>query len=282
MTVSRPHAEFFAGHSELKPPSRLLLALETRAFAEFGSALLTVRALHRLVPRGDGHPVLVFPGLGASDGSTRFLRRFLSRLGYQTYSWGLGFNFGMRHYLPELMNERLKQIYDYHQRKVSLIGWSLGGIYAREVAKFAPDQVRQVITLGSPFTGHPRATRAAVMYELLTGEKADLDHHRHLRLHEKPPVPFTSIYSKSDGIVAWQCSIEEESPDAENIEVRGASHLGLGFNPAVLYAIAERLAQPEGIWKPFGVARLRRLFYANAKHRLPRGRRNDQARVGAP
>ena len=122
---STPHAEFFIGRSELKPPSRLLLALEARAFAEFGSGWLALRALYRLVPRGDGHPVLVFPGLGASDGSTRFLRRFLSRLGYQAYSWGLGFNFGMRHYLPELMNERLKQVFDHHQRKVSLIGWSL-------------------------------------------------------------------------------------------------------------------------------------------------------------
>ena len=128
-----------------------------------------------------------------------------------------------------------------------LIGWSLGGIYAREVAKALPHLVRGVITLGTPFTGHPRATTAWRLYELAAGHKIET-HPRRGRLHEAPPVPTTSVYSRSDGVVAWQCSVQDARCSAhgevENIEVV-ASHFGLGMNPAALYAIADRLAGPD-------------------------------------
>jgi pimeloyl-ACP methyl ester carboxylesterase len=142
---------------------------------------------------------------------------------------------------------------------VSLLGWSLGGIYARDMAKLAPDDVRCVITLGTPFTGTPRATNAWRVYELASGERVEsMDSSR---FASPPPVPTTSIFSRTDGVVAWQCSLEQETSKAENIEVE-ASHIGLGAHPAVVYAIADRLAQPEGAWKKFDrVSALRSFFY---------------------
>jgi pimeloyl-ACP methyl ester carboxylesterase len=145
--------------------------------------------------------------------------------------------------------ERLDTLSQEHGRSLSLIGWSLGGLYARELAKARPDVVRQVITMGTPFTGHPKATNAWRIYEWATGHKIGApDIHEPLR--SPPPVPTTSIFSRSDGVVAWQCSLERESPHTDNIEVQ-ASHLGMGLNPLTLYALADRLAQAEGEWRPF-------------------------------
>ena len=143
----------------------------------------------------------------------------------------------------------LRRLHDDSGRKVSLVGWSLGGVYARLLATQYPELVRSVITLGSPFTGSPRATNAWRVYEGVSGERAD-DHQRWQYVRPKPPVPTTSIYSRTDGVVAWRCSLEAEGPQAENIEVI-ASHIGLGGHPAVLYAVADRLAQPEGVFKHF-------------------------------
>ena len=129
--------------------------------------------------------------------------------------------------------ERLvRQLRERYGRKVSLIGWSLGGIYARETAKQLPDDVRCVITLGTPFAGHPRATNAWRLYEYVSGERVD-DRRNWDGIKRAPPVPTTSIYSRTDGVVAWQCSVQEPAPQTENIEVE-ASHVGLGVNPAVL------------------------------------------------
>lgn len=147
------------------------------------------------------------------------------------------------------MQQRLAELADRHGRKVSLVGWSLGGIFARELARHAPQQVRQVITLGSPFAGPPRASNAWQMYERLSGRRSD-DWPQREAMKRPPPVPATAIYSRSDGIVAWQGCREREGPASENIEVE-ASHCGLGHHPAVLHAIADRLAQRDGAWKPF-------------------------------
>ena len=144
-------------------------------------------------------------------------------------------------------------------RKVSLIGWSLGGVYARLLASTRPELVRSVITLGSPFTGSARATNAWRVYEGVSGQSSE-DPRRMKHVRPTPPVPTTSIFSRSDGVVAWQCSVEETGPQSENIEVV-ASHLGLGAHPAVLYALADRLAQPEGEWKPFNRGALGPLVY---------------------
>ncbi|SAK83947.1 Alpha/beta hydrolase family protein [Caballeronia glebae] len=230
------------------PPSRYLLMLESRAICELG-AFYAAGPFLQFAPAGDGHPVLVLPGFGASDFSTRPLRMFLRNRGYRAHGWKLGSNLGPREGVEENMRERLEWIAGHYERKVSVIGWSLGGVFARELARHSPDLVRSVITLGSPFAGEPRANHGWRCYEQLSGRKAD-DWPERERMKQPPPVPSTAIFSRTDGVVAWQGCLEQLSATSENIEVE-SSHCGLGHHPAVLYAIADRLAQPEGQWRPF-------------------------------
>ena len=240
------------------PPSGRLLLSEGRALYEFG-ALLGAYPLPRTLPEGDGHPVLIFPGFVASDVSTAPLRTFLHNHGYGAHGWNLGRNLGLKPGLNDAKLARLKELHHHYGRKVSLIGWSLGGIYARELAKRVPDDIRMVITLGSPFKGHARSTHVAALYELLSGHTIDEARARY-ELSVAPPVPTTAIFSRTDGVVAWQTCVETAGPQTENIEIR-SSHIGMGHHPAALYAIADRLAQPEGVWKAFDRGGLRSLFY---------------------
>ena len=242
-----------ASHEPIAPPSRLLLLAEGRALWEAGASV-ALWPLLQLAPRGDGHPVLVLPGLIASDLSTRLLRRYLESRGHDAHGWGLGRNLGPREGIEDGMMRKLESLSETSGGKVSLVGWSLGGVYARLLASHRPDLVRCVVTMGSPFTGTARATNAWRVYEGLSGQSSE-DPRRMEHVQPTPSVPTTSIFSRTDGVVAWRCSIEESGPQSENIEVIG-SHLGLGAHPAVLYALADRLAQPEGQWKPFD----RRLF----------------------
>lgn len=249
------------------PPSLGLLMLEGgRAVSELLSGFLS-RPLLRSSPRGDGHPVLLLPGFLASDLSTRPLRSFLRELGYWAHPWGLGRNLGgPRAELEQRILDRLAEVHERHDRKVSLVGWSLGGVYAREIARRIPERVRQVITMGSPFAGPPRANRSWWLFERLSGERIDaIPAEEFAVMRQPPPVPTTAIYSRTDGVTAWQSCLEREGPRAENIEVPG-SHLGLGFNPLTLYAIADRLAQAEGSWRPFAPdGTLQRLYPEPAK-----------------
>jgi pimeloyl-ACP methyl ester carboxylesterase len=246
----------------VRAPSLALMALEWRAPLELGATLATLPLLAR-AGRGDGHTVLVFPGLAAGDVTTTALRGYLGWLGYDVYGWEQGLNLGARPGVVEGCRRRVMDLADRSGRAISVIGWSLGGIYAREVAKEVPQAVRCVITLGTPFTGHPRATNAWRLYELAAGHSTH-EHPRRETLHIPPPRPTTSIYSKSDGVVAWQCSVNAPHPHTENIEVV-ASHIGLGMNPAALYAIADRLAQPEGNWRKFDRSGWRAYLYPNGK-----------------
>ena len=246
-------------------PGPMMLMLEARAPWEWAAMVAAAPWLRRL-PVGDGHPVLVFPGLGASDMSTAPLRSFLRDRGYTPYPWKQGFNFGPRHGVLERCREHLAQIATRHRERVSLIGWSLGGIYARELAKEQSDHARCVITLGTPFAGHPRATNAWRFYELVSGQSVH-DEELIAQIRQPPPCPTTSIYSKTDGVVAWQCSIQRGHSLAENIEVH-ASHIGMGMNPLALYAIADRLAQDPARWKRFDLRGARRWFY-KVTHQSP-------------
>lgn len=249
-----------AATQTLRPPSRLLMLMEARAVHEFG-AFLGALPLLSLAPRGDGHPVLVLPGLITSDTATRPLRSFLKSRGYAVSGWGLGRNLGPRAGVQDAMVNLLRDLNEKHGRKVSLVGWSLGGIYARQLAKMMPDRVRSVITLGSPFGGNPRATNAWRTYEAVSGQSADDDRHLGGDMSKTPPVPTTAIFSRTDGICAWQNCMEQPGTYAENIEVQGASHCGMGHHPAIVYAVAERLAQAEGEWKPFDRSGWRGLVY---------------------
>ncbi|WP_240047683.1 alpha/beta fold hydrolase [Sphingomonas panacisoli] len=207
---------------------------------------------------------MVIPGFTAGDGSTTLLRHFLGQLGYDARGWKLGQNLGPRATgrAGEKLLSRLKAIAAEAKGPVSLVGWSLGGVMARQLARQAPEIVRQVITLGSPFTGNPRASSVWRLYQALSGQRlSDRATARQLRESRlAPPVPSTAIYTRDDGVVAWQNCVEPVGAATDNIEVRG-SHCGLGANPAVLYAVADRLAQPADDWKPFERGGLRSWVY---------------------
>lgn len=238
------------------PPSKLLLALEgVRAVWEYGLGLALKQPLKHLIKEGDGHPVMVIPGLAGSDGSTAYIRSFLNDIGYDAYSWGQGRNLGPQRGLDNMLSaivERIEEIYESTGgQQVSIIGWSLGGIYAREVAKIIPEKVRQVITLGTPFKGDTESTNATLVYEYFNKDTSHVDSKVLEKIREAPPVPFTSIFSKTDGVVHWTASIEEEGSISENIEITGASHLGLGHNPVTMYVISNRLQHTKENWKPY-------------------------------
>jgi len=235
--------------SAMQGPRRRLLWLESRVFLELAALVPAYPALRR-APRGDGHAVLVFPGFMASDFSTRTLRQFLRARGYRAHGWRLGRNLGPTPELATAMAQRLEDVRQRQGGRVSLIGWSLGGIYARELARRFPDDVRQVITLASPFrnvdaTNVPAALRAFARRRPLPEEAG------YRRLLAAPlPVPTTAIYSRTDGIAAWQSCRTDVGPLSENVEVE-SSHLGIGHHPVVLLTIADRLAQAEDGWRPF-------------------------------
>lgn len=242
----------------LQPPGAWLMMLEARAPWEFAALMAATPWLARL-PVGDGHPVVVFPGLGAADITTLTLRNFLRDRGYTTYPWELGFNLGPRAGVLDRCRALVQQTAEKHGETVSLVGWSLGGLYARELAKEQPEHVRCVVTLGTPFAGHPRATNAWRFYEMVSGQTSH-DPQMLAGLKTPPRCPTTSIYSKTDGVVAWACSLNDDLPNTENIEVH-ASHIGMGMNPLALYAVADRLAQDPANWKRFDVAGARRFFF---------------------
>jgi pimeloyl-ACP methyl ester carboxylesterase len=249
----------------VKSPSILKIALEARSFFEAGSFALSFPILQTSA-KGDGHPVLVLPGYLASDFSTKLLRTFLKSRNYKPYGWKLGRNLGKQSH-PETgcgedIVQRLSEIYQKHQQKVSIIGWSLGGIYARELAKMHPDMVRQVITLGSPFSHSLKANHASKLFEKTSGyalHEMNPDLRENMRY--SPPVPTTSIYSKTDGITAWQCCLEIEDKTTQNIEV-SSSHCGFGHHPFVMWVIADRLAQVENDWQLFEPKKLEKLMFS--------------------
>lgn len=234
-----------------RPPNPILTLTEGRALFELGAFYMTRPMLAHL-PKGDGHAVQVLPGFMASNTSTVPLRRLLGQLGYDAHGWDSGRNVRVDNALIARLENQLKRLNDASGRKVSLVGWSLGGVLARELAKLHPDRVRLVISLGSPISDDRSHTSAARLFELLNGKEPEaMKGGRFRRLDEAPPVPTTSIFTKTDGIVHWRGSVQKPSATpSENIEVY-ASHCGLGVNPSVMMAIADRLAQPDGTWLPF-------------------------------
>lgn len=243
-------------------PSLGLYVSELNRAALDCGALFGLAPLLATAPRGDGHPVLVLPGLIADDASTLALRVYLRQLGYSVSGWDLGRNIGPTPEIVDGMRSRLSELHEEHRRKVSVIGWSLGGIYARELARESPDAVRQVITLGSPYRlSHPDQSYAYRVFERYS--------HLHIDPSDLPPpeakrpplpVPSTSVYSRLDGIVAWRACIEVAGDGHENVAVY-SSHLGLGYNPAVMWVVADRLARAEGDLAPFKPPSVVRLLF---------------------
>lgn len=199
-------------------------------------------------PAGDGHAVLVLPGFLASDASTAPLRGFLNRLGYRAEPWGLGRNLGPRGDLTRQLGAWLAAAHARTGQPVSLVGWSLGGIYAREMARRSTVPVRRVITLGSPFRGGNERRRVSRLYGVFnpsrSGNAAPAEAARESTLSAPLPMPFTAIYSRNDGVVDWRsCRLADAECNerAENREV-SAPHCALGVDVPTLRIVAERLA----------------------------------------
>ncbi len=236
---------------------------EPRAVFEWQS-FYAMRGLLKRLPKGDGHPVIVFPGFVSSDNATKPLRGLLKDLGYETHGWGLGMNLLFGNELEEEMIALVRDVAKTSGKKVSLVGWSLGGLYAREIAKVCHQQVRNVISLGSPISGQPEHSNAHSLFKAFNGEPSDIDFTRYFQLREAPPVPTTSIFSHTDGIVAWEGSLQKESEKSESIVVP-ASHLGMGVNPLVMYLLSDRLSQAEGSWSRFEPNGFKRLFFKKSR-----------------
>lgn len=223
------------------PNLSLLVAEPVRAFLDYFASR---RSVERLA-RGHGESVLVFPGLGGGAWSTARLRGVLSDAGFDVHDWGMGINTGPRGDIDEwiaTMDEKVDTLFAEDGRKISLIGWSLGGLFARELAKRHTKKVKQVITLGTPWRDLETGTHAGRIYKLLNRGSATLTTKICARLARKPSVPLTAIFSRKDGIVAWESCVIRAAGRAECIEVSGASHLGMCANPEVIRIIARRLA----------------------------------------
>jgi hypothetical protein len=236
------------------PPRMVWGMLEPARFSLAVGLWIAGSPLMRGAPRGDGHPVIVLPGFGTSDRHTVLLRRTLTHLGYEVHGWELGMNRDHQTVGEngERLAARIESIASASGQSVSLIGWSLGGVIAREAARRRHEGLRQVITLGSSCTGVPHATRLKGVYRALTGNALDSERvrQRYATGGASLPVPSTSIYSRSDGVVSWRNCVTDVSHHNENVEVI-SGHFGFVAHPAVLWAVADRLAQPEGQWRPF-------------------------------
>ena len=246
---------------KVRRPSLFWLFTETgRAMTEY-SLSLPYRKLLRHVKAGDSHPVLVVPGFMTTDTSTVALRDFIEQLGYTPYGWEQGRNYAAVE-LIDVLAQRLEDIYKEHGQKVSLIGWSMGGIYARQIAKRYPEYVRQIITLGSPFAGITEPNNVSWIYNLLTWSRIEnVDPWLISDLPKPAPVPTTAVYSKQDGIVPWKVCREQVVDEwHQNVQVRG-SHLGLGVNPAVMAIVADRLQYDQESWKGFKAGFLSQLLF---------------------
>ena len=201
------------------------------------------------LPAGDPHTVLVLPGFMASDRSTGPLRRLLESLGYAAHGWGLGRNVGPTERVTQQMPLLLDRMAEESGEVVSIVGWSLGGVYARQLAARTPKLVRNVVTLGTPVRMEvTTASNAHALFDRLGAIHAP--GHPHLDDGDPLEVPVTAVHTRADGVVHWETCLVREAPNAENLRVTG-SHTGLGFNPAVAYILADRLAQPIGEWSPF-------------------------------
>lgn len=239
------------------PPSRLYTLLEWRALLELGSLPFAWPVLST-APSGDGHPVLLLPGFAVGDATLGPLALFLRSRRYHVETWGLGRNRGYQRKFVVALEQKLRHLHHRSARKVSLVGWSLGGVFAFDLAHRAPECVRTAISLGSPMQMNPLEVEAPTTVKMLyrwishpLGPIAHLAQARAKLLKCPPPVPSTCIYTETDGVVPPHAAvIPVDAPQHENLAVPG-SHCGLGVNPVVLWLLADRLSQPEGRWRKF-------------------------------
>jgi pimeloyl-ACP methyl ester carboxylesterase len=242
------HTPIFDHSGVAQRPTRALMVREMLDYLTPGDMTGAAAAI-AAAPRGDGHPVLVLPALLKSDRATGFLRGRLEALGYQAHGWGLGTNIGPTDRALDGSEAALRELQRRHGGKVSLIGHSMGGLIAREIAKRAPGAVRQIITLCSPIQP-PIAANVELLFRLFSPWHSARLPALWADLPTPPPVPATAIYTRTDGVVSWQSCRDVAGPERENIEVAGC-HTTMARNTVALAIIADRLAQPEGAWQPY-------------------------------
>ena len=256
-------------HPHVGPPRLLDSLLEPRAL--FEAALLPASLpLLLQAPRGDGHPVLLLPGFLADEKSLIALKLFLMRKGYDVRTWGLGRNVGFQSKYMTALPQKIRHLHHKTGRKVSLVGWSLGGVFSLFGAHEATECVRSVITLGSPVSmdreGSQSPSMVKALYRLVVHPLGSAAHAmrprvKDLRERKRLPIPPPCMYSLGDGVVPPQeATIDGDPALHENIRVPG-SHVGLGFNGLVLAIVADRLAQPEDAWRPFDPSGILRRVY---------------------
>lgn len=261
-------------HKHAGKPRLLHSATEWRALFEIASLAYLWPAL-LAAPRGDGHPVLLLPGFMADEGSLVALQTFLASRGYAVQTWGLGRNVGFQSRHATALEQKIRHLSHHSGRRVSLVGWSLGGVFALYGAHRAAECVRGVITLGSPISVDPAGSMSPAfvkaMYRAIAHPQGPNAHAlqprvKKMREMQPPPVPMSCLYSISDGVVPPQeATLAGDDARHENIRVQG-SHTGLGFNAMVLLIVAERLAQGEGRWQPFNPDGLSGALYRLATH----------------
>ena len=247
--------------NEHRPPElRLALTEFPRAASESYKLLWQYSSLSKQVPRGNNQPILCISGYGAGDASMLPLRSFLKLIGYNPLKAEIGINIeskedriksvndatSFRHKMVDLLKERVNMLYQQHNQKVVLIGWSMGGLFAADVSQQIPDKVSQVITMGSPF-GDPRGTSTFNLLRWINKsdipiEEQDFDTWLNKRQMTSEEVPIKVLYSKSDGIVGESTARLHEHPAVEHIEV-DSSHVGFAVNANVFKTIADCLAQ---------------------------------------
>jgi pimeloyl-ACP methyl ester carboxylesterase len=234
-------------------------------------AFITTWPLLGGLGRGDRHPVLVLPGFMGDDTSTVPLRTLIRGWGHDVYGWGQRANPGPTAEVLAALDERLVSVYRTHERRVTLIGWSAGGRYARHLAREHPEMVRQVITLACPIQYRIGVDRTSISFIVDQVKHTFAPGFGNTPEHEMGPlpVPATSIYSRTDGVIRWFACLDVADDQHENVEVF-ASHVGVGMNPAVVYVIADRLSQPEDGWRPFDPPGLLRTIYPPAPSWEPR------------
>jgi pimeloyl-ACP methyl ester carboxylesterase len=245
----RPVSMLFHEDKRTRPPVQRLWREAVSAATPMPRQVILAAA--RAAPAGDGHPVLLVPGFLRGEAYMRPLQRFLRARGYAVYGWRLGVNVGPTERALDGLERRLLEIVVREGRPASLIGHSLGGAFAREIAKQHPELVRQLIVLASPIR-LPTASQLEPIYRMLARWHSPNSQSLYARLNEPPAVPVTALHTRSDGIVAWQSCLESLGPRRENIEVKGP-HSTMARSLAAWRIIADRLAQREGEWRPYGV-----------------------------
>lgn len=239
----RSIAGFWKGHEAQPPrgvvrPSWQHLIANASMPIDLARSRAQTASLSRAI-KGDGRHVLLIPGLLASEQRMEPMRTILEMAGFHAHGWGMGRNFGPRPDTLEQIDQKVDAIRNHSGAPVTLVGWSLGGLFAREYAKCAQEKVGGVITMGSPFSGDPRANHAWRLYQMVAGHPVDCPPFACSR-DVKPPVPTIALWSRRDGVIQPECAKGRAHERDRAIEV-DCTHMGFAVAPEGILAVGKAL-----------------------------------------